>query len=257
MKKSIRKSSRRKWVVGGIAFFGSIALLTTGFATWVVGVNDNNDDSEVSVNVETTENASVSFTMEYAEEKADNTITIDEPSDYAFEGDGSPIINPGDEASKFDFEITFATVDIVIGKAAQKEKNYDGIEFAITGTQNTVASSDNKLGTARTGKSWTYLAAPATVTFQSLGLTDGSTASAVTYTGQDIKIAFDWGTFFGGETPCTYYNGLYAAGSLDAIGDDNDIVDAIYSEMTTMDTAFETTSTITLTATLVDTTPSA
>lgn len=255
MKKSIRKSSRRKWVVGGIAFFGSIALLTTGFATWVVGVNDNNDESEVNVNVETTKNASVSFTMEYASESPDNTITIDEPSGYTTEG--KKIITPGEEVSKFDFEITFATVDIVIGNAAQAENNYDGIEFAITGAQNTVASSDNKLGTARSGESWAYLAAPKTVTFESLGLTNGKTASAVTYTGQDIKIAFDWGTFFGGNTPCTYYNGLYAAGSLSSIGDDNDIVDAIYTEMTAMDTAFQTTSTITLTATLVDTPPSA
>lgn len=257
MKKSIRKSSRRKWVVGGIAFFGSIALLTTGFATWVVGVNDNNESSDVNVNVETTENASVSFTMKYAEQSPDNTITIDEPDGYSFEGEGSPIINPGEEDSAFDFKITFASVDIVIGNAAQEENNYDGIEFAITGTQNTVASADNKLGSARSGASWTYLAAPATVTFEELGLTSGATASAVTFKGENIPINFDWGTFFGGKTPCTYYNGLYAAGSLSDIGDDNDIVDAIYTEMTAMEKAFKTTNKITLTAKLVDTTPSA
>lgn len=257
MKKSIKKSSRRKWVVGGVAFFGSIALLTTGFATWVVGVNDNNESPNVNVNVETTKNASVSFTMKYAEQSPDNTITIDEPSDYSFEGEGNPIIKPGEDASKFDFTITFASVDIVIGKAAQEENNYDGIKFAITGTQNTVTSSGNKLGNARSGESWTYLAAPATVTFDQLGLTKKDTTSAFTYSGQNIKVNFDWGNFFGNETPCTYYNRLYAAGSLNSLGDANTIVDAIYAEMTAMDTAFQTTSTITLTATLVDTTPSA
>ena len=256
MKKSIKKSSRRKWVVGGVAFFGSIALLTTGFATWVVGVNDNNDSNTVNVNVETTENASVSFTMTYAsEESADNTITIDEPKPYTFEG--KEIINPGEGESKFDFTVTFESVDITIGHGAQEKNGYDGIEFAITGTNNEIQSAGNKLGTARSGGSWTYLAAPATKTFEELGLTHADGTSAITWTGSDVEIAFDWGTFFGGKSPCKYYNELYNDDNLATIGDDNAIVDAIYSEMSAMETAFTTTKTITLTATLVDTTPSA
>lgn len=254
MKKSIKKSSRRKWVVGGVAFFGSIALLTTGFATWVVGVNDNDENNTVNVNVETTENASVSFTMTYASgESADDTITIDEPDNYTFEG--KKIINPGEGKSKFDFTVTFESVNITIGRAAQEDKNYDGIEFAITGTNNEIQSAGNKLGTARSGGPWTYLAAPATKTFTELGLTDEDGTSAITWTGSKVAIAFDWGTFFGGDTPCTYYNTLYNGNKLSSIGDENAIVDAIYSEMSAMQTAFETTETITLTATLVDTTP--
>ena len=256
MKKSIKKSSRRKWVVGGVAFFGSIALLTTGFATWVVGVNDNNENNTVNVKVETTENASVSFTMAYASgESADNTITIDEPDNYSYEG--KKIINPGEGKSKFDFTVTFESVNITIGHAAQEDNDYDGIEFAITGTNNEIQSAGNKLGTARSGSSWTYLAAPATKTFEQLGLTDKDGTSAITWTGSNVEIAFDWGNFFGGKTPCTYYNTLYNDGNLATIGDDSAIVDAIYSEMSAMQTAFTTTNTITLTATLVDTTPSA
>ena len=254
MKKSIKKSSRRKWVVGGVAFFGSIALLTTGFATWVVGVNDNNENNTVNVNVETTKNASVSFTMTYASESADNTITIDEPDNYSFEG--KKIINPGEGESKFDFTVTFESVDITIGHAAQEENDYDGIEFAITGTNNEIQSTGNKLGTARSGDSWTYLAAPETKTFEELGLTDEDGTSAITWTGSKVPIVFRWGNFFGGETPCTYYNTLYNGNKLSSIGDDSAIVDAIYSEMSAMETAFKTTKTITLTATLVDTTPS-
>lgn len=255
MKKSIKKSSRRKWVVGGVAFFGSIALLTTGFATWVVGVNDNNENNTVNVKVETTENASVSFTMTYASESADNTITIDEPDNYSFEG--KKIINPGEGESKFDFTVTFESVNITMGHAAQEDKGYDGIEFAITGTNNEIQSAGNKLGTARSGDPWTYLAAPATKKFEELGLTKKDGTSAITWTGSNVAITFDWGTFFGGDTPCTYYNTLYNDGNLATIGDDSAIVDAIYSEMSAMKTAFETTNTITLTATLVDTTPSA
>ena len=256
MKKSIKKSSRRKWVVGGVAFFGSIALLTTGFATWVVGVNDNNESNTVDVNVETTENASVSFTMTYASgESADNTITIDEPDNYSFEG--KKIINPGEGKSKFDFTVTFESVDITIGHGAQEKNGYDGIEFAITGTNNEIQSAGNKLGTARSGGGpWTYLTAPETKTFTELGLTNEGGTSAITWTGSNVEIAFDWGTFFGCDTPCTYYNTLYNGGNLSSIGNDNAIVDAIYSEMSAMKAAFTTTKTITLTATLVDTTPS-
>ena len=67
MKKSIKKSSRRKWVVGGVAFFGSIALLTTGFATWVVGVNESSDDGEVTIGVDAVDNKSVIFTVDVDE----------------------------------------------------------------------------------------------------------------------------------------------------------------------------------------------
>ena len=254
MKKSIKKSSRRKWVVGGVAFFGSIALLTTGFATWVVGVNDNDEDNTVNVNVETTENASVSFTMTYASgESADNTITIDEPKPYSFEGD--KIINPGEGESKFDFTVTFESVNITIGNAAQEDKGYDGIEFAITGTNNEIQSTGNMLGTERSGGPWTYLAAPAKKTFTELGLTNEGGTYATTWAGSDVEITFGWGTFFGGKSPCNYYNELYNGGNLASIGDDNAIVNAIHSEMSAMKNAFTTTKTITLTATLVDTTP--
>lgn len=254
MKKSIKKSSRRKWVVGGVAFFGSIALLTTGFATWVVGVNDNNENNTVNVNVETTENASVSFTMTYATESADNTITIDEPDNYSFEG--KKIINPGEGKSKFDFTVTFESVNITIGNAAQEDKGYDGIEFAITGTNNEIQSAGNKLGTARSGDvPWTYLAAPERKTFTELGLTNEGGTYATTWTGSKVPIVFRWGTFFGGKSPCNYYNELYNGGNLASIGGDNAIVNAIHSEMSAMEAAFTTTKTITLTATLVDTTP--
>lgn len=256
MKKSIKKSSRRKWVVGGVAFFGSIALLTTGFATWVVGVNDNDENNTVNVNVETTENASVSFTMTYASgESADNTITIDEPDNYTFEGD--EIINPGEGDSKFDFTVTFESVNITIGNAAQETNDYNGIKFAITSANNEIQAEGNKLGVARSGSPWTYLAAPATKTFTELGLTEKKGTSAITWTGSKVQITFGWGTFFGGKTPCNYYNTLYNDGDLSTIGDGDDmaIADAIYSEMSEMENAFTITNTITLTATLVYTTP--
>ena len=40
MKKEINSKSRRRWIMGGLAAFASVALLTTGFAVWVVGGNE-------------------------------------------------------------------------------------------------------------------------------------------------------------------------------------------------------------------------
>ena len=260
MKRNIKKSSRRKWVVGGIAFFGSVALLTTGFATWVVGVNDNNENEDVSVAVETTTNESVSFVMEYASESPDNKITIDEPNPVSEQTDGKgyvkqdgDIIQPqfGDGQSKWDFTVTFKNVEIVIGNTAYEENTYNAIQFAIKkGAGNEVASSLLGEG-VRTGKDWTYLAAPVTQTFEELGISKGSgNDSAHVFSGSNVDINFGWGTFFYEDTPCAFYNELYHGSKLTGIGDDNAIVNAIYNEMDAMSRALKG-KTITLEATLI------
>ena len=69
MKKSIRKSSRRKWVVSGIAFFGSVALLTTGFATWVIGANNTSDNDGTNVRVDTAVRNNVSLQIDLTEKE--------------------------------------------------------------------------------------------------------------------------------------------------------------------------------------------
>ena len=260
MKRNIKKSSRRKWVVGGIAFFGSVALLTTGFATWVVGVNDNNEEGSVSVNVETTTNNSVSFTMEYASENADNSITIDEPTPLNQVGEDGKgyvkktgdIIQPGEGTSKFDFTITFAKVNISIGNTAYKNPTtkYDSIKFAIKeGSGNEVKSAGNKIGNARSGNSWKYLTAPATQTFTELKLVESTNESSHIFTGTNVALTFSWGDFFGNDSPCAYYNKLYHNSSLDDLGGDTQIVNAIYQEMDALSKAFAS-KTLTLTATL-------
>ena len=75
MKRNIKNSSKRKWIVGGVAFFGAVALLTTGFATWVIGVNQTSSDLEVGVTVDSAKNESVKFT---ANVKENDTLTLAE-----------------------------------------------------------------------------------------------------------------------------------------------------------------------------------
>ena len=60
MKKEINSKSRRKWIRGGLAAFASVALLTTGFAVWVVGVSNKDASEDLKVNVDTAANKSIS-----------------------------------------------------------------------------------------------------------------------------------------------------------------------------------------------------
>ena len=61
MKKEINSKSRRKWIMGGLAAFASVALLTTGFAVWVVGVNQAQNGTDVKLKVDTAQNSSIFF----------------------------------------------------------------------------------------------------------------------------------------------------------------------------------------------------
>ena len=75
MKKEINSKSRRKWIMGGLAAFASVALLTTGFAVWVVGVSNTDTNNAVTVKVDTAKNNSISFEMESI---GSNEITLAE-----------------------------------------------------------------------------------------------------------------------------------------------------------------------------------
>ena len=58
MRKELNSKSKRKWIAGGIAAFASVALLTTGLATYIVGVSNTSVSLDgVKVNVDTAKNA--------------------------------------------------------------------------------------------------------------------------------------------------------------------------------------------------------
>ncbi len=77
MKKELNGKSRRKWVVGGAMVFGSVALLSTGFATWVIGASNTTSDGQIGVEIDTVSNKSVDFK---ATIKEGDTIKISDPA---------------------------------------------------------------------------------------------------------------------------------------------------------------------------------
>ena len=90
MKKELNGKSRRKWVVGGAMVFGSVALLSTGFATWVIGASNTSSDGSICVVVDTVSNKSVDFKATIAE---NDTIKISDPANSGSDG----IVKTGDD----------------------------------------------------------------------------------------------------------------------------------------------------------------
>ena len=250
MKKSIKKSSRRKWVVGGVAFFGSIALLTTGFATWVVGVQQDSDNGEVTVNVDTVKNNSVLFDITV--DPNDNSITLAEES--TIEAGKNIIVSTEEGDLEADFTISLSKINIEIGKEALS--NYNKIVFEIAAQSGDYANNEvtnNDTGLRKDSGPWDYLAlATKEVAFkngQDNSALDGWTrdpsgdiesASIVKYANSSaVTIKFEWGDYFyfdGSVTsPANFYNKHYN----DLSSNLSNAVAKINSEMAAMQSAFD------------------
>ena len=95
-------ASKRKWVLGGILGFAAIALTTTGFATWIVGINATTTNGDVGVTVDTVSNNGVELKLVLGE---DSDIELKEANlvvkevfstgniESALKGDFSPIVD--------------------------------------------------------------------------------------------------------------------------------------------------------------------
>ena len=222
MKKEINSKSKRKWVAGGLAAFASIALLTTGFATWVVGRQETNKDVEVGVTVDTAENKTLTFDFSLSE--SDSAIVLAEAStitDGFVKASGSEVVE----------KPLVVTIDkFVIKYGNESTLKPTKVTFSIESSWNTV--TENKIGAKRTGSSWTYLKAP------TLDLPPATGDSVKTITvATNTELSFSWGTFFGeGTSPCEFYNEKFS----NASDQTTENAQAIVDELAAMKKAFET-----------------
>ena len=204
MKKEINSKSKRKWVAGGLAAFASIALLTTGFATWVVGKETTSDDKQIGVTVDTAKNVNVEFV---AELQSGESIRLAETSNSASSTD----FVKADENPSGDLKITFTTLKISYGAESGFNVTGKKLKFSITDHLKVSAPSADVFG--REGTELTYIEAPAAI---DLDETNGESASAngvTTYTFTTLTFNFKWGTFFGteGQSPLEFYNSKFNA----------------------------------------------
>ena len=232
MKKKLRNSSFRKAVINGVLIFGGVALLTTGFATWIIGVNQataNDDVTKVTVDTAEKNNLMLTFTLD----ESNSTVHIGEAHNQA--ADGSDFINMPEGNTATDFSVLpKITLEVGDGVATKPTKitlafNYEPGE----GFDNFVTKSDNeKPGESPTHENTanytlidinttafeTKLTLPEDYAESNKGneswtVTKKDGVTTLEYKGGAIDV-FTWGTFFDNEAPSKFYNDLYDAGTL-------------------------------------------
>ena len=244
MKKQTNLTTRRKWVVTGIMAFAGVALLTTGFATYIVGVNNNTDDATATIKVDTVKNTSVDLSVSL---EKDDDINLTE--NVKLTENNSNLVNT---EGAFDPTALQVTADITLkygseffDKGTQNltlkfSLKYDDSTYAVN-TPNLTQDEDNLLGALRvTGKtamsstgleandSWEYLAAPAEI---DLTNQETSTEGALTViTLQSKVLDFRWGSFFNEMSPANYYNSM-------TYDDETDAANKITQELKALNTA--------------------
>lgn len=247
MRKELKSKSRRKWLLGGSLAFASVALLTTGFATWVLGTQKTSGDGKVHIGVDTAEDNSVKLTF-----NLDNDDTI-----FVAEADGT------DPEPNWDIKIK--ELNVVVGedfynslKAKQKEKQEAGQDLALKiafELQKDVAEDKNlvtedKVGVrgGQTESSWNYITLVKSefeVTLPPSYREDGKIYD-IDDTPDNKTFSFTWGSYFGGKAPSVFYK------ENEPTGDQNshDYYRNAVQELQAMKTALEA-DTLTLTATFI------
>lgn len=223
MRKELKSKSRRKWLIGGSLAFASVALLTTGFATWVISVSAKTKNTDTNVNVDTVRNESIVLT--YTLDEKDKSIYLGENAAVT---DGNLQYNINKEENKVaDFQITLKDVKVTWGKDFSQEvksldfslpETYKSDELSQTDVPslNLVSKEKDKIGRSdwtEGNKTYVDLAENQNRAFpgnnnENVKL-DGN---AYVWNIGDVILKFKWGSFFNNaETLTAFYNGKISA----------------------------------------------
>lgn len=239
MKKQTKLEKRRKTVLGAVLGFGAVALLTTATATWIIAVNNLNANSDVAVTVDTVKNNSVSLTL--GTDKTGMTLKLGEKEEITSDSNPNAVVTTeGLTSFGAKFEITLPTVTLEYGSEWLKEGyvpvlnvslSYEGganasnlalASYTTAGSSSSNAEDGSDLINKRQslattqdldGKHyWEYVALDTT----QVTLNEGSEADGIISSSTPGKtVSFKWGSYFGGKSPATYYNGIFTNGTED------------------------------------------
>ena len=214
--KQVLKSIKRKYLVGGIAAFAGVSLLTTGVATWVIGANST-AQKDVTVTVDGKQNNSASIEIGEVSplkigEKENVNSGFVQVTDAAAGNMKVTLYNV-----TYSYSSSFTSAGVAIKFSIDYGYNSEGAATSSLGNLVTETKIGDKRTIAKDGKSnnknaadsWQYIAAPENAT----GLETGANTP---HTITSLEIEFQWGSFFGGKTPSSYYNGLKLSTVADA-----------------------------------------
>lgn len=215
MRKELKSKSRRKWLIGGSLAFASVALLTTGFATWVIGTQKTSGDGQVNIGVDTVEDKSVELTFE-----------LDNTNDTIFVAENAGTSNSNltiEQAGTPDWDIKIKNLNIVVGKAfydSLKGKQDLNLKIAFelqkdkTEDTNSATNSvtEDKVGVrGETGSPWSYIDIDVKSREFDVTLPDPYPADGKIYdindtpNNPDKTFSFTWGSYFDGKAPSEFY----------------------------------------------------
>lgn len=204
MRKELKSKSRRKWLLGGSLAFASVALLTTGFATWVIGTQQTSGDGKVNIGVDTAKDNSVELTFNL---DTDNEIFVSEAV-----GDTNPNLKIERGESEADTEpdwtIKIKDLNVVVGETfynSIKDKQDLKIVFEL---QKDGANSvtDDKVGVrGETGSPWNYITLAKSEFKVTLPATYPTDGKIYDISDTDKTFSFTWGSYFGEKAPSVFY----------------------------------------------------
>lgn len=225
MAKLTRKSYKRKKVAFAAVIFGGVALVSSGFAAWVISAGKKADETG-SVTVGQVVQANLGMKIEWKVTNADDktyAVIADEGKDankagnYSFNcsksvtsgrfryGTGSNVTDgsDADQCLSLTFRVTVTSSLDNFGSLNVTFANNKQIDAAVTAEYISApvgfyASTSAKAEAQ--GKNYSSTDALFTKT------TTGEGASKFQWVSSGIEVAFNWGTKFGGKSPEEYYN---------------------------------------------------
>lgn len=214
MRKELKSKSRRKWLLGGSLAFASVALLTTGFATWVIGVHQTSGDGQVNIDVDTAKDNSVELTFNLEDAKISVAEDVGKSNpNLTIERDGSE----GDIEP--DWTIKIKDLNIFVGETfynSIKDKQDLKIVFElqkdVTEDKNSVTDDKVKVRGEQVGSSWKYIdlvKSEFDVTLPKSYPTDGNIydINDKSHNPDEKIFSFIWGSYFDGKVPSEFYKG--------------------------------------------------
>lgn len=214
MRKEINSKSKRKWIMVGLAAFASVALLTTGFALYVVGTTKTDASGNVDVKVDTAENKSIVF--DFSLDGADSKIDLKESNVAS----GKIVTVEQNDTVANALQVKYSTATIKYGTSY--DFKFKSIKFRIETSLTTeetnngyatvvVGADGNKLseGYARETGTYEYISAPKDIDISSYKAVETGNTKTITIAASTLD--FTWGSFFDNKAPSTYYNEKYAS----------------------------------------------
>ena len=244
----MNKNRKSKLVLFSVIGLAAVSIGTVGFATWMVGVQKTNEVLTVKANVDNTLNESI-----FLEATTSNTPLIIAESAVHTKA-GTDILGAKVDGDLTDGNVTvsenalkfsFTTLQYSVGNgAANPTKLHIALAPVETNTINKVTV--NKLGQERNGESWTYLAFDKTYiingkneTQNNIAVTEADKGSYKLYTFNTKEFTLDWGSFFGGKSPVTYYNEISKKDNYKSASAIFKLADNVYNELTAMKSALK------------------